>query len=522
MKKLLTLTLFVLAGLGGCSSNVDGFETVMKQTKIQLENKSWEKRVDGAKAAMHEKDVINYFKVNDEIKNKAERLDNNVSSIKSSYAQLVDLDDMEYNDGNVLLARNAAKIINNSKSDIISLVNTIDSESKFVKTFNSKYLPEMVKITKTKTSGLSAEIDKFYIVMTEALSKHKDRTKDIKEIGKAVVVAEDEIRGFKTLVDSVDGKDNIKPETMKTLYDQYTKSKDIDYVKYVNNLNKRLKELDGTYIKILKAKKANYFVQINGVTWDGYSDFDTTRRVSFPETSISEHVYKQVKNGFTVKCYSRRSCENNKSLRTLTANRSANISWRGNDEGEFWVEDVYGDFYQKFDVIKDGKVTSTGWVEVSEKEYFDYYNSVGKAVYSKPYGKFDDEANNVSKPVGASMVGNEKYGHWQTNSSGSNVWVWFAAWSMMNNYHSTPYYYNNYDRYDSYRRPHNPYYNSRYSSTRTGGSRAGSSVYSGKYSYSSVATSRARSSNTRSSYSKSTVRNNSRSNMGRGSSGGGK
>jgi len=52
---------------------------------------------------------------------------------------------------------------------------------------------------------------------------------------------------------------------------------------------------------------------------------------------------------------------------------------------------------------------------------------------------------------GQFLVGNPQYGRWENNSSGSSVWMWIAAYSMLNN---RPYYANSY-----YSRPRYSYYN---------------------------------------------------------------
>jgi hypothetical protein len=62
------------------------------------------------------------------------------------------------------------------------------------------------------------------------------------------------------------------------------------------------------------------------------------------------------------------------------------------------------------------------------------------------------EGSSESMTPGQALVGNPQYGRWETNSSGSSVWMWIAAYSMLNN--NRPYYASSY-----YSRPRNSYYN---------------------------------------------------------------
>ena len=59
--------------------------------------------------------------------------------------------------------------------------------------------------------------------------------------------------------------------------------------------------------------------------------------------------------------------------------------------------------------------------------------------------------NQAAATPGQYLVGNPQYGSWQKDSSGSSVWMWIAAYSMLNN---RPYYANSW-----YSKPRYSYYN---------------------------------------------------------------
>lgn len=100
---------------------------------------------------------------------------------------------------------------------------------------------------------------------------------------------------------------------------------------------------------------------------------------------------------------------------------------------------------------------TTDWMEVSPED-FDFYSSdMGMEIYSK----VDGNLNKVTAPPGYSQyVGNEKYGHWQTNpSTGQSFWAFYGQYmfisSMFRLMSPVPYGY--YSGYSSYRGV-SPYY----------------------------------------------------------------
>ena len=511
MKKVL-ISIFISSVfvLSGCSSNIDNYEKMMELTEKRLQSKEWETKIKSATEAMQREYVIDYFKVDDALNTNEQLLNLYLTNIKDSLNRLKELDKSDFNSANTSLAQKSASVMIESKRKFNDIINSIINESNFVRNFRTKYVDDMVKLSLDKTNKLDVEYTNFIKIVNKAKQKHNDRLKDIESIqtlGDDIYLEITDFKKAMSIVKSNSG--NVSSEDMVALYNQFTKSKTINYVEYLDELSSKLNELDDTYIKILKSKHAIYSAQISGVTWDSYSDWDTTKQFAYPDSQISERAYKKYKSGYSEKCRRLSQCRNSQALNLLTAQKISKLQDYGNDDGEFWLEDIYGEFYHQYDIIVNGKVTTTEMVEVSEATYMKYYDDVGKSIYSKPYGKFDDEANTVAKPPGSSMVGNPQYGHWQKDSSGNDVWFWVAMWSMMNNHNSTPYYSRDYNSYNRYRVPNNSYYNN----SRNNGARSTS-----RYSQTNIS----KRSSTRPSFAKSTVRNGSSSNKGRGSSGGGK
>lgn len=99
----------------------------------------------------------------------------------------------------------------------------------------------------------------------------------------------------------------------------------------------------------------------------------------------------------------------------------------------------------------------TDWMEVSPED-FDFYSSdMGMEIYSK----VDGNLNKVTAPPGYSQyVGNEKYGHWQTNpSTGQSFWAFYGQYMFISSmFHlMSPVPYGYYSGYSSYRGV-TPYY----------------------------------------------------------------
>lgn len=77
------------------------------------------------------------------------------------------------------------------------------------------------------------------------------------------------------------------------------------------------------------------------------------------------------------------------------------------------------------DSISDPEQSQTDWLEVDKKYFEENENNLGMELVSKSDGKL----NKTVAPAGyGAYVGNEKYGQWQTNSSGQSFWSFYGKY----------------------------------------------------------------------------------------------
>lgn len=144
-----------------------------------------------------------------------------------------------------------------------------------------------------------------------------------------------------------------------------------------------------------------------------------------------------------------------------------------------------GRSYHKYRIITNGVERETGWEEVTQSVYQQHRDHLGMAIYSKPEGKFADEAETVAAPPGYAYVGNERYGRWETRN-GQDFWVFYGKYALMRDLlwgagRYTPVYRDNYRSYRTTVRGGKPYYgaNKEYGTqgTKTRTRYAGSNYY---------------------------------------------
>jgi hypothetical protein len=82
---------------------------------------------------------------------------------------------------------------------------------------------------------------------------------------------------------------------------------------------------------------------------------------------------------------------------------------------------------KKEDGSPDLQRTQTDWLQVPEDVYKEREPLLGMTVYSKKEGQTSDAA----LPPGYQYVGDSRYGSWQRDSSGNQVWHWLAGYAML-------------------------------------------------------------------------------------------
>ncbi|WP_020529542.1 hypothetical protein [Flexithrix dorotheae] len=100
-------------------------------------------------------------------------------------------------------------------------------------------------------------------------------------------------------------------------------------------------------------------------------------------------------------------------------------------EGAF-LSDTYKHQYkiikEKADSTQTPYEEITDWYIVDENTFARYENDMGMEVASKNDGVVTKQ---TAPPGYSRYVGNEKYGHWQTNSSGQSFWSFYGQYAFM-------------------------------------------------------------------------------------------
>ena len=120
------------------------------------------------------------------------------------------------------------------------------------------------------------------------------------------------------------------------------------------------------------------------------------------------------------------------------------------EEGNFFKT-----YFHKYGIITDDGTTETGWIEVSKEYYQQNASFLGMTVWAKK----DGVGEKAVGPPGYEYVGDSRYGHWRTNSSGHSFWAFYGQYAFISSLLGRgPIYRNNYDTYATSRTQGRAYY----------------------------------------------------------------
>lgn len=202
-------------------------------------------------------------------------------------------------------------------------------------------------------------------------------------------------------------------------------------VSLAKDYERMLDQLYQSYSKVLLSASEYHSIAIGMVTWDNYYDYPTETTRIFPYVEVN-HSFLEKARSYLARGMqaSKSSLTSNAVLKHATEGRIAQGWPSGDDEGEVWIEDYESEFTHQYLLVENGK-SSTIEESVDEATYRKYANAIDQEVFSKPYGKFEDEAIDQAQPPGMAFVGNPQYGQWQRDPiSGGEIWMWFAAYSI--------------------------------------------------------------------------------------------
>ncbi|MCA9667732.1 MAG: hypothetical protein KC503_19165, partial [Myxococcales bacterium] len=74
---------------------------------------------------------------------------------------------------------------------------------------------------------------------------------------------------------------------------------------------------------------------------------------------------------------------------------------------------VCSNTHHRYKIVRDGKVTTSGWLPVKLAYYRTHEKDLGLVLSSKPRGIVDEQANHYAHPPGYNYVGRQGYGYWK-------------------------------------------------------------------------------------------------------------
>ncbi len=197
-----------------------------------------------------------------------------------------------------------------------------------------------------------------------------------------------------------------------------------------------LDQLYESYTKVLQDMKSDYYVTIKREAWDENSDYYNPRFATF-QRQVSPGVYDMAESdietiaalspGFTGLKFSNQI--GNK-WKELDINPTAQWPGRNYNAASFWVEDTKEVYYHKYLKEEDGETSETDWIKVDPSFYEQNLEFLGMAILSKPYGVFEQDRQTQATPPGMAYVGNDKYGEWKKDSTGSSFWSWYGKYAL--------------------------------------------------------------------------------------------
>lgn len=239
-----------------------------------------------------------------------------------------------------------------------------------------------------------------------------------------------------------------------------------------------IKSLSKSYVKILKDMKATYSVVVKRESWNGNSDYSNPYTISFYRT-ISPEVYEFIQNstietiaeihpGWTGVKFQNHIGNIWNKLEIDPIEKWAPRQYR-HDSASFWFDSWDIKYFHKYTIVEDDQQHDTEWEPVSEDVYEENFEFLGMALLTKPFGKFEEEADTKASPPGMGFVGNPQYGKWEKDNNGNSFWGWYGRYALFSNllFYSTmgPIRYGTWNRYNTGYRGRRPFFGS-----TTGGS----------------------------------------------------
>jgi hypothetical protein len=374
-----------------------------------------------------------------------------------------------------------AKLLNNLKTVDNKITSAITS-SEYPKkrlTLINQIEKDVDKYKNFADNALSVANGDVQSIKVFAKTYYKNYPKRKKDIDTDIAESDKLLKSIKSNNDSITKHYELKKGgedyNLTILANSYNGiKKDLqELLEYNKAVKSHLRELDGSYTKVLKDIKVQFYVQVGRTSWDDYSDYNTDKNYVYPIKEVTENVYKYFEKlpGNTVLAYGTNGFNghrvNVRIDKTMWNSLKINIAQNypsGHDDSEFWVNNVVAKYYHKYVVERNGRVIENNkWELVDEDTFYDNLENLGMSIYSKPRGYFEAEAIEEAAPAGMSYVGNSKYGEWKKDSNGNDFWSFYGKYmffsNMLGGHNYSRYEYDDYNR--NYRYRDRNYYGSR-------------------------------------------------------------
>jgi hypothetical protein len=207
------------------------------------------------------------------------------------------------------------------------------------------------------------------------------------------------------------------------------------------DLTTQLSSLSTSYSKALADMRAAYLMTVERWSWNEDVDEPSVHHYTYPAREISGDVFDYF-NGlpeslpyvarYTSGLFGRMAVAGGidpAQWSALGIAPTADWPSRSDDTAEFGFR-LSADYFHKYLVTEDGKVTETDWQPVDETTFERHVGDLGMDLVSKPYGAFEDEKIVNPTPAGLAFVGNPQYGQWRVDDRGMSFWAWYGAYRL--------------------------------------------------------------------------------------------
>lgn len=369
---------------------------------------------------------------------------NEKSEYLSTVDPLIKKDESKYDRIVSSQSSNTSRNILELKQQSDGIIDYIEKMALFLNN-KDKYLKESEDNLSSITSNfknLTNTFEKYthkYPEKSTDLASKTDHAKNILEnSGKSILIVRNE-HGSLTM--------NLHKFSLNILELLKLKKEMIEYVDYSNA---KMAELDTSVIKILKAERIDYFVNIGFSSWcesDGCGSGDDGSK----KVQVSEDIYEMADSSnapVLVKLYKSWGSMQKKifvSSQLINALKiDLNNIPHGNGEMEYWIDSVESKTWHKYSTIKNEVLTSsTNWESVSNDFFYKFEGRLGMPIYSKPYGYYNEEATAESTNILAQTIaepitvnglptGRNQYGEWRSNN-GNSFFHYYGQYALISN-----------------------------------------------------------------------------------------